>query len=340
MSHRVPAAVQADIAQRAAVALARCAEIVAQHPEAQAIASGPPKRGERTGAGAQDRLGEAVRFLEDRRATAAWRATCGLWWQLALTEDGIARRHRWRIPGMAPEDVLNEARIGLYEGARRWRPGGGAHFAHYARPWVRARLYKLIEHSRAIRFSAEISLAVARVRRDPSLTAADLGVCAENLRAAMVADQVVSLDLVSDEGVRLGDSLSGSSPSPEGPTSARVLLDRALADASDAVLAALDLRLAGYERVDVMRELGVSRSRVDQLDRTVASRVRFHVEGPAEVAEVVSNGARTAQQIAKRLSVPLVEATRMLRTAEQQGLVRRAVGGFEGVRLVQRAEVA
>jgi hypothetical protein len=174
-----------------------------------------------------------------------------------------------------------------------------------------------------------MSLALSRYRRDPTLTAADLGVRADDLTAAIAADQITFLDRVTDEGLRIGDLLPDDSPGPEGVASARVLLDRALADIPGAARRALEMRLAGYERADMMRELGVSRSRIDGLDRTVATRVRFHVEGPREVAEVVTAGARTAQQIAQRLQVPIAEATRMLRTAEQQGLVRRGSDGFE-----------
>lgn len=138
--------------------------LVASSPASSALEHKHSNR-ERTRGKNVERLGRAVHVLAGeakerpelrgtaRRAHATWRESQELRWKLAMSAVGVARQEARRVRGaqLSPEDVQQEAMVGLLEAARRFDPDKGASFGTYARWWVRDALNKAVQDGRMVR---------------------------------------------------------------------------------------------------------------------------------------------------------------------------------------------
>jgi len=214
---------------------AALADEAARHLEEVRRLVALPETGRKARAAARiaelDRLHQATAEpTAPRDARRAWARVVALWWELALTADSVARAEARRRAdtGEPSEDLLGEARIGLYEAARRWQPSRGVGFNHVAGWWVRAALTRHLQtRSRLVRLPArvhEVRYRAGRARADieatgqeptPGRIAERAGCTAAELAYLQVSGFGVSMDEPTAGDQLLGETLSDDGWQPE-----------------------------------------------------------------------------------------------------------------------------
>ena len=243
---------------------------------------------------------EVVRTIEE--GLAAKRRLVLAHMRLVLS---IARRYRYRA-NLDLLDLMQEGAAALLRAAEKFDPDRGVRFSTYAVWWVREGITRAIADGGSfIRIPVKLANQIRQLKvverdlreanggREP--TAAEL---AESLewdlqRTAMVGglvrSTVSSLDsqLPGTEGLTLGETLEGETPTPEhfyAQMELAMLLDKAVEALSprEKTIIAQRFGLAkpGEEETleQIGRELGVSGERVRQLQERAMDKLRARLE--------------------------------------------------------------
>ncbi len=204
--------------------------------------------------------------------------------------------------GLEFDDVLQAARLGLVEAARRYDPACGAAFSTFAVCYMVGEIRRLVERSRAasgtrgaqqrLRQAAAAASHLAReLRRAPTLAevAAKIGCDPVELAAVIGA---VAEPLPYEEVQHGGrQSLGGSgNPIPSGteatdPGWDRLAVRLALRQLPPSMARLVYLRFyVGLAQQEAARQLGVSQPTVSRWERQALARLRGHLEcgGPVE----------------------------------------------------------
>ena len=289
-------------------------DAVRDHDVASRYLSQTPGRVERTRAGSVDRLEEAVEAMweasrvdsalkpDARKAKGALARAELLRWRLAMSGRRIAHGEARKLAGpfMSEEDLVQEGYIGLLRAAKRFDPERQIRFSTYARWWVRAQMTRAIDHTGrpvrlpgcAVEQTRNLRKAMKRFEADGvSYTLADLadevGIDTRRAELLMQQGQTVSLEQPVDEGPRprslerfLHDT-DADDPHMEAILAQelkrmRSAFDEILDERERTVL----MRRYGLEDGEfrtlsrVGKEMGLSRERVRQIERTALHRLR------------------------------------------------------------------
>jgi len=232
-------------------------------------------------------------------ARREWDAAVRLWWAMALESSGVAARIARRYSRDAPDDLVQEGLIGIYEAAQTFDPDRGLRFRTHAQWWARARIHLANEQrGQTIRVPSNASETL----RVADLVARDLerrGVDATHARvlaglegvnnmapahlAAMINARrgVVSASTPIGEGIMLADTLAAESWDPEADLDRRALVQRVVEAVS-----ALPRREAAVVRHRYWREegstaiakvLGFSKETERKAHRSALARLRDEV---------------------------------------------------------------
>ncbi len=274
-----------------------------------------PTRTERTRAGAVDRLVEAVAACEEEakvdpevrhyvnQAKGHLAHAEALRWELAMSARRIARGEARKLACslLGEEDLEQEGFVGLLRAAKRFDPDRGIRFSTYARWWVRAQMTRALETTgRMVRLPGgaveqihNLARAADRLNREgDDWTLDDLAeeVGIDRRRAQLLMRQggVVSIDQQDDDGLSVGDRLSGEGRDAHPDENA--IKFQALAKVQDAFGDLLDEReryilvnhygLNGKDprtMADIGKSMGLSRERVRQIEVGALQRLRFAI---------------------------------------------------------------
>lgn len=235
----------------------------------------------------QGRLEQAVLAAEEAgeptgSAPELLRQAAELRWQVVLLHTAIAGKvaRRYTRDGWDWREVLQQALLGVYEGAKRFDPARGLLFGTYVRWWARAQVTREMSGSGLSQLAQEQLRRLRQLEQHGPVSNEDaapwLRTTAEGvakLRESDRADQrhQLSIDVaVDDNGHTLADLVPDpAEPELEGRDIELAL--RALRGLPDRESLVLSLRfgLSGQAvtLADIGRRLGVSRERVRQLER-------------------------------------------------------------------------
>jgi RNA polymerase primary sigma factor len=221
----------------------------------------------------------------------------------------VAKRYVGR--GLTLLDLVQEGNIGLMRAARKYDWQTGFRFSTYATWWIRQAITRAIaDQGRTIRLPVHMGEAVSRLHRTVQTLSQNLGrrptieeiakeVELPEERVEMMlrmSQQTLSLDVPinSDEDVTLGDVVSNKVEveNPENEVSAGLLREE-IAEALEALAPrerlVVDLRFGitkprQYTLAEVGHQLGISRERVRQIERTALKKLRSGESGAKLVA--------------------------------------------------------
>ena len=201
------------------------------------------------------------------------------------SHEGLVR-HMARRYGLADEDGYQAARIGVLLALRRFDPERGARFSTLAVWLIRKELQDEMRTRRIVSMPSHKHWEWGRVRKarqaDPSapdsLIAAQAGM---SLRRLQIFDAIPSMHAIGIES-RVRDSRSLAEVISDGLDVEGVLAD---ADEHEVINKAVDalgernasilrLRFSGMTQRAVASEIGISHSRVDQLERKAMGKLR------------------------------------------------------------------
>jgi len=221
----------------------------------------------------------------------------------------VAKRYVGR--GLTLLDLVQEGNIGLMRAARKYDWQTGFRFSTYATWWIRQAITRAIaDQGRTIRLPVHMGEAVSRLHRTVQTLSQNLGrrPTVEEIAAAAelpeervemmlrMSQQTLSLDvpISSDEDVTLVDVVSNKVEveNPENEVSAGLLREE-IAEALEALAPrerlVVDLRFGitkprQYTLAEVGSQLGISRERVRQIERTALKKLRSGESGAKLVA--------------------------------------------------------
>jgi RNA polymerase primary sigma factor len=221
----------------------------------------------------------------------------------------VAKRYVGR--GLTLLDLVQEGNIGLMRAARKYNWQTGFRFSTYATWWIRQAITRAIaDQGRTIRLPVHMGEAVSRLHRTVQTLSQKLGrrpTVEEIAREAelpeervemmlRMSQQTLSLDVPinSDEDVTLGDVVSNKVEveNPENEVSAGLLREE-IAEALESLAPrerlVVDLRFGitkprQYTLAEVGSQLGISRERVRQIERTALKKLRSGESGAKLVA--------------------------------------------------------
>jgi RNA polymerase primary sigma factor len=221
----------------------------------------------------------------------------------------VAKRYVGR--GLTLLDLVQEGNIGLMRAARKYDWQTGFRFSTYATWWIRQAITRAIaDQGRTIRLPVHMGEAVSRLHRTVQTLSQNLGrrptveeiakeaeLPEERVEMMLrMSQQTLSLDapISSDEDVTLGDVVSNKVEveNPENEVSAGLLREE-IAEALEALAPrerlVVDLRFGitkprQYTLAEVGSQLGISRERVRQIERTALKKLRSGESGAKLVA--------------------------------------------------------
>lgn len=312
---RITVEEERELARRIRAAEREARAAIAGIDAAEDILRRRPTRTERTRAGAVDRLVEAVAACEDEakvdpevrryvnQAKGYLAQAEALRWELAMSARRIARGEARKLACslLGEEDLEQEGFVGLLRAAKRFDPDRGIRFSTYARWWVRAQMTRALETTgRMVRLPGgaveqirNLSRAADRLNRaGDDWTIDDLAqeVGIDRKRAQLLLRQggVVSIDQPDDDGLSVGDRLSGDGRDANPDENA--IKFQALEKVQDAFGDLLDEReryilvnhygLNGKDprtMADIGKSMGLSRERVRQIEVGALQRLRVAI---------------------------------------------------------------
>jgi RNA polymerase primary sigma factor len=221
----------------------------------------------------------------------------------------VAKRYVGR--GLTLLDLVQEGNIGLMRAARKYDWQTGFRFSTYATWWIRQAITRAIaDQGRTIRLPVHMGEAVSRLHRTVQTLSQNLGrrptveeiakeaeLPEERVEMMLrMSQQTLSLDvpISSDEDVTLGDVVSNKVEveNPENEVSAGLLREE-IAEALESLAPrerlVVDLRFGitkprQYTLAEVGSQLGISRERVRQIERTALKKLRSGESGAKLVA--------------------------------------------------------
>ncbi len=221
----------------------------------------------------------------------------------------VAKRYVGR--GLTLLDLVQEGNIGLMRAAHKYDWETGFRFSTYATWWIRQAITRAIaDQGRTIRLPVHMGEAVSRLHRVVQTLSQKLGrrptieeiakeaeLPEERVEVMMrMSQQTLSLDVPinSDEDVTLGDVIGNKveGENPETEVSAGLLREE-IAEALESLAPrerlVVDLRFGitkprQYTLAEVGSQLGISRERVRQIERTALRKLRSGESGAKLVA--------------------------------------------------------
>ena len=216
----------------------------------------------------------------------------------------VAKRYVGR--GLTLLDLVQEGNIGLMRAAVKYDWQTGFRFSTYATWWIRQAITRAIsDQGRTIRLPVHMGEAVSRLHRTvqtlsqklgrrPTIEeiAAETGLAEERVEIMLrMSQQTLSLDVPigNDEDATLGDVIANKieSENPENEVSAGLLREEvaeALETLAPRERLVVDLRFGitkprQFTLAEVGAQLGISRERVRQIERTALRKLRSGENG-------------------------------------------------------------
>jgi RNA polymerase primary sigma factor len=211
---------------------------------------------------------------------------------------------RWRQPGLALPDLIQEGNIGLLRAVERFDPERGVRFSSYAVWWIRQAILRAVENqSRTVRLPSRVCEGLSKRRRamhalrarlarepEPAELSAELGISQDALERLERADVVTqpAHEASGEERAPLVERLDDPSQLPPDAGVQRRwaarCLERVLAQLALRDRHVLELRwgLQGDGPLtlrQVAERLGLSAERVRQIEGAVLSLLRRRAAG-------------------------------------------------------------
>lgn len=246
---------------------------------------------------------------------------------LVMTHLGLARSlaARYRHRGVAFDDLVQIATLGLVKAARRYRPEDGNQFATYATPTVVGEIKRHFrDHGWCVRPPRRLQelRALLIQEDDPRLTEAEvahrIGASPAELREvrqASAAYSHVSLDTPHDDESTLVDRLSAGADHAAA-VDELFSLQSAVAELTARERRILFLRF--YEeatQAEIAAELGVSQMQVSRLLSGIVTRLRVDLQVPVREVGPVVRRRRAADSLPAWSRTPSSSSTSTSRAA-------------------------
>src|SRR3954454_5674170 len=233
-----------------------------------------------------DRATTTARLLEELHATDDERERDVLRAEVVVLNMGVARAiaHRYRQRGLAEDDLVQAAYVGLVKAANGFDPSHGRDFLSYAVPTITGEVKRFFRDFgwavRPPRRVQEMQGSIAKLSREltqqlgrspkPSEVAAALGVDVEEVIEALAADGAftpASLDVpVGDDGVATLGDLMPDDESGFTSAEARVDLGPAVRKLAPRDRRILELRFfSGWTQEQIAQDIGVTQMQVSRL---------------------------------------------------------------------------
>jgi len=206
--------------------------------------------------------------------------------EVVVLNMGVARAiaHRYRQRGLAEDDLVQAAYVGLVKAANGFDPAHGRDFLSYAVPTITGEVKRFFRDFgwavRPPRRVQEMQGSIAKLSREltqqlgrspkPSEVATALGVDVEEVIEALAADGAftpASLDVpVGEDGVSTLGDLMPEDESGFTSAEARVVLGPAVRRLGPRDRRILELRFfAGWTQEQIARDIGVTQMQVSRL---------------------------------------------------------------------------
>jgi RNA polymerase sigma-B factor len=233
-----------------------------------------------------DRATTTARLLEELHATDDEREREVLRAEVVVLNMGVARAiaHRYRQRGLAEDDLVQAAYVGLVKAANGFDPSHGRDFLSYAVPTITGEVKRFFRDFgwavRPPRRVQEMQGSIAKLSREltqqlgrspkPSEVAAALGVDVEEVIEALAADGAftpASLDVpVGEDGVATLGDLMPDDESGFTSAEARVVLGPAVRKLAPRDRRILELRFfSGWTQEQIAQDIGVTQMQVSRL---------------------------------------------------------------------------
>lgn len=228
--------------------------------------------------------------------------------QLVERHLGIAHHlaHRYRHRGVADEDLVQVATIGLLKSIERFDPERGASFGAFATPTILGELRRYFRDAtwalrvprqlqeRVLAVSRAVGPLTQRLGRSPSPTeiAHEADLTEEEVLEALEADGAYGtspLDSISDHGYHVDKSWTRTDAAELGPEEVveqRLLAASLIAQLGDRERHIVELRfVSGLTQTQIAERIGVSQMHVSRLLSCALAKMRARARTDDELAQ-------------------------------------------------------
>ena len=234
----------------------------------------------------QDRSAATSRLLAELHATEDEHEREALRAEVVVLNMGVARAiaHRYRQRGLAEEDLVQAAYVGLVKAVKGFDPGHERDFLSYAVPTVTGEVKRYFRdfgwtvrpprrvqemQGQIAKLSAELTHKLGRSPK-PSEIAHHAGIDVEQVIEALAADGAftpASLDVpVGEDGAATLGDLMPDEDADFGSAEARVMLGPAVRSLAPRDRRILELRFfEGWTQEQIARDIGVTQMQVSRL---------------------------------------------------------------------------
>lgn len=248
----------------------------------------------------EDRDHRAARILHEACSEADPAQAARLREQVVLDNQGLAHglARRFEGRGVELDDLVQVARLGLVQAARRYRPDRGSGFTAFAAPTITGELKRHFrDHGWAVRPPRGLQEMHHRVRearsslqqdlgREPTTVeiAAEAGTSPEEVDSAQAAGdryRSSSLDepLGDPDGPSLGESMSADEDDPYDKVATLISLRGAMEELDGRDRRIVDLRFgANLTQRQIGERVGVSQMQVSRILSSICRRLRARIE--------------------------------------------------------------
>jgi RNA polymerase sigma-B factor len=242
-----------------------------------------------------DRGATTARLLEQLHATTDEREKAALRAEVVVLNMGVARAiaHRYRQRGLAEDDLVQAAYVGLVKAANGFDPSHERDFLSYAVPTVTGEVKRYFRdfgwavrpprrvqelQGQIAKVSAELTQKLGRSPR-PSEVAEHVGLDVESVIEALAADGAftpASLDVpVGEDGAATLGDLMPEEDTDFGSAEARVTLGPAVRKLAPRDRRILELRFfEGWTQEQIAKDIGVTQMQVSRLLSRILKELR------------------------------------------------------------------